>query len=220
MVYLASRGPRLVIIELRLRQRLKYINFPMKVVLKIAGAFLLLTHISLSIYAQSAHSRLTDKAQLERFDAISRKIMCTCGCNMPLKYCNHTGHCNAWPARAVIDQLILQGKSDAEIIEGFKNGFGAAAVQTPVFSLAQSNEYRYMLEKFQNGFGSTIFSAPESAYLGWISLFAAMTILGVAAIYIKRRSGRQSPQRQVSAGNDLETQKRHQAMLDRLEKED
>src|SRR5438046_1521737 len=84
-----------------------------------ATFFLGLTGIS----AQSAHSSLKEFKQLESFQKISHKIMCTCGCNMPLYYCNHTGHCNAWPMRAALDYFLSQGKDENFIISGFIHGF-------------------------------------------------------------------------------------------------
>jgi hypothetical protein len=153
-----------------------------------AAALAILLPAGLS--AQSAHSRLTDPALLKRFDALSHKLMCTCGCNMPLRNCNHTGHCNAWPARHALDTLLLAGMSDANIIEGFKTGFGADAEKNEAFSMARQDDYAYMLKQFKNGFGVQIMSIPESNYLGVFSLLGAILCAGVMAMFIRGRKNK------------------------------
>lgn len=148
-------------------------------------------------FAQSAHSRLKDPALLKRFDALSHKLMCTCGCNMPLRNCNHTGHCNAWPARDALDKLLLAGLSDEKIIDGFKTGFGPNAEKSEAFQMAKSEEYSYMLNQFKNGFGTTIMSRPESNYLGVFTLFGFILCAGVMALFIRGR-------KKKSAGAELQ----------------
>lgn len=147
----------------------------------------LATAINSSLLAQSAHSRLTDPVLLKRFDSLSRKLMCTCGCNMPLRNCNHTGHCNAWPARDALDKLLLAGYSDEQILNGFRNGFGKSAETADFFAMARTPDYRYMMAQFRDGFGSQIMTAPESNYLGVISILAALVCLGVVIFFIRRR---------------------------------
>lgn len=144
-------------------------------------------------FAQSAHSRLKDPVLLKRFDALSHKLMCTCGCNMPLRNCNHTGHCNAWPARDVLDKLLLAGFSDERIIEGFKHGFGADVEKGDAFQMAKSQEYSYMETQFKNGFGAQIMSMPESNYLGMFSALGIILCAGVVAIFIRRRKTKKAP---------------------------
>lgn len=150
-----------------------------------AAALAILLPAALS--AQSAHSRLTDPALLKRFDALSHKLMCTCGCNMPLRNCNHTGHCNAWPARDVLDKLLIAGMSDEKIIEGFKNGFGPDSEKSEAFAMARQNDYAYMMAQFKNGFGAQIMSIPESNYLGVFSVLGAILCAGVVAMFIRSR---------------------------------
>jgi hypothetical protein len=140
-----------------------------------------------SIFAQSAHSRLTNQALLKRFDALSHKLMCTCGCNMPLRNCNHTGHCNAWPARDALDRLLLAGVSDEKIIDGFRNGFGADAEKSEAFQMAKRDEYSYMMAQFKGGFGPQIMSIPESNYLGTFTVLGGVLCAGFMALFIRSR---------------------------------
>jgi cytochrome c-type biogenesis protein CcmH/NrfF len=137
--------------------------------------------------AQSAHSRLTDTTLLKRFDNLSRKLMCTCGCNMPLRNCNHTGHCNAWPQRDALDKLLLAGYSDQQILDGFRNGFGKTAESADYFAMARTPDYAYMVSQFRDGFGSQILSIPESNYLGVFSALGFILCLGVVMLFIRRR---------------------------------
>ncbi|MBV6492685.1 MAG: hypothetical protein LDLANPLL_00682 [Turneriella sp.] len=145
-----------------------------------------------SLMAHSVHSRLTDPELLKRFDSLSHKLMCTCGCNMPLHNCNHTGHCNAWPARDALDKLLLEGKSDAEILAGFRNGFGPIVEKNEAFRMARQNDYAYMLEKFRDGFGSQILTVPETNYLAIFSILGGILCAGVVALFIRSRRKRQA----------------------------
>lgn len=147
----------------------------------------LVTANSNPLIAQSAHSRLTDPVLLKRFDNLSRKLLCTCGCNMPLRNCNHTGHCNAWPARDALDRLLAAGYSDEQILNGFRNGFGKIAESADIFSMARTPEYSYMTAQFRDGFGSQILSIPESNYLGVFSLLGFTLCVGVVLLFIRRR---------------------------------
>lgn len=158
--------------------------------LTTALLFLALIVTGSTLVAQSAHSRLSDPVLLKRFDNLSRKLMCTCGCNMPLRNCNHTGHCNAWPARDALDKLLAAGYSDEEILNGFRNGFGKSAETADFFSMARTPDYSYMMAQFRDGFGSQIMTAPESNYLGVFSVLAALSCLGVVIFFIRLRRRR------------------------------
>lgn len=157
--------------------------------MQVTGAITLVvaTLMSGNVFAQSAHSRLNDPTLLRRFDNLSRKLMCTCGCNMPLRNCNHTGHCNAWPQRDALDKLLLSGASDEEILKGFQHGFGAEADKADFFAMARTADYGYMQTQFKNGFGSQIMSAPQSNYLGIFSFLGFVLCAGVAALFIRRK---------------------------------
>lgn len=154
---------------------------------RILTTSLLLLSLATAISAQSAHSRLTDTTLLKRFDSLSRKLMCTCGCNMPLRNCNHTGHCNAWPARDALDKLLLAGLSDEQILQGFKNGFGKDAESSDAFAMARTPDYGYMAAQFKDGFGTQIMSIPESNYLGVFSALGFILCAGVVTLFIRRR---------------------------------
>lgn len=166
----------------------------------------------LPLFAQSAHSRLKDQTLLKRFDAISHKIMCTCGCNMPLRNCNHTGHCNAWPARDAIDKLLLAGYTDTQIIDGFKNGFGKIAETDAAFTLARTQDYNYMVPKFENGFGSQILSIPESNYLAVFSILGFLLSAGVVVLFIRHRRKNQKAEPSLEGGEGLDARKRDELL--------
>ena len=144
----------------------------------------------LPLAAQSAHSRLTDPVLLKRFNNLSHKLMCTCGCNMPLRNCNHTGHCNAWPARDALDKLLLAGYSDEQIIDGFRRGFGPVTEKNEAFAMAKTPEYAYMLAQFRDGFGTQIMSAPESNYLAVFVGLGVVLCAGVVMLFIRSRKKR------------------------------
>ena len=175
-------------------------NFIILIVMKrfLSTGLILLslaTAMSDQLHAQSAHSRLKDPVLLKRFDHLSRKLMCTCGCNMPLRNCNHIGHCNAWPQRDALDKLLLAGYSDEQIINGFRNGFGKIVESADFFAMARTPDYGYMAAQFRDGFGSQILSIPESSYLGTFSALGFLLCFGVFLLFIRRR--RQAKPEQV-----------------------
>lgn len=112
---------------------------------------------------------------------------------MPLRNCNHTGHCNAWPARDALDKLLLSGMSDEQILEGFRKGFGAITEKNEAFAMAKSPEYSYMFAQFKDGFGTQIMSIPESNYLGIFSAFGVILCAGIVALFIRSRRRRKKP---------------------------
>jgi cytochrome c-type biogenesis protein CcmH/NrfF len=165
-----------------------------------------------TLAAQSAHSRLTDPTLLKRFDALSHKLMCTCGCNMPLRNCNHTGHCNAWPARDALDKLLIAGVSDDKIIDGFRNGFGPDAEKSEAFAMAKQNDYAYMMVQFKNGFGAQIMSIPESNYLGTFAILGGILCAGFMALFVRSRRKRPKSEEKLALLDD----KRREELLRKL----
>ena len=106
---------------------------------------------------------------------------------MPLRNCNHTGHCNAWPARDALDKLLMAGMSDENIIAGFKTGFGPDTEKNEAFAMAKQNDYSYMMKQFRDGFGAQIMSIPESNYLGTFSILGGILCAGIVALFIRSR---------------------------------
>ncbi|MCS6985368.1 MAG: cytochrome c-type biogenesis protein CcmH [Leptospiraceae bacterium] len=134
----------------------------------------------------STHSSLKDPELLKKFQSLSLKLMCRCGCNMPLAYCNHIGHCNAWPMRAAIDSLLTEGRSEEDILEGFVVGFGDLVDTHPAFALARSAEYSYLLPEFRHGMGEKILTKPRQKSL-WIFLVLGFLAIGLAGILLIRK---------------------------------
>jgi len=81
--------------------------------------------------AQSAKSSLQDPAQATRFNAISDRLVCQCGCSMILRQCNHFECPSAIPMRKKIEKQILAGKSDDEIVAGFVDEYGQVVLSAP-----------------------------------------------------------------------------------------
>jgi len=80
--------------------------------------------------AQSAKTSL-EGVQAERFNRISDRLVCQCGCDMILRVCNHFNCPSAVPMRKKIEEEILAGKSDDEIVQGFVAEMGAAVLSSP-----------------------------------------------------------------------------------------
>jgi cytochrome c-type biogenesis protein CcmH/NrfF len=80
---------------------------------------------------QSAKSSLTDPKQAAEFNRISDRLVCQCGCGMILRVCNHFECPSAIPMRAKIDEQIVAGMSEDEIVDGFVAEYGKVVLSSP-----------------------------------------------------------------------------------------
>ena len=153
---------------------------------KIFGILVLLVTLN-GIHGQSAHTDITDPELNKRFRKISETIVCACGCQSPLAYCNHRP-CVAWGMRSVIEGLLLDGQSDDFIIKGFIYGFGAFYDSHKAFEMVRTQpEYRNLESRLRNGFGEQFLSKPDDTALPLMILMAALIIAGISVIFIKKR---------------------------------
>lgn len=83
------------------------------------------------LWAQSAKSSLEDPVQAERFNQISDRLVCQCGCNMGLRVCNHFECPSAIPMRKEIEAKILAGATDEAIVAGFVEEYGQVVLASP-----------------------------------------------------------------------------------------
>lgn len=81
--------------------------------------------------AQSAKSHLTDPAQAEMFNSVSERLVCQCGCNMILRVCNHFECPSAIPMRAKIEEQIVAGMDEDQIVGGFVGEYGKVVLSSP-----------------------------------------------------------------------------------------
>ena len=154
-------------------------------------AIFILVSINSQIFSQSTHSNLKNVELLKKFKFISQEIMCVCGCNEPLDYCNHV-NCIAWGIRDVIDKLLASGKSEDFIVAGFINGYGDIVDTDDSFEIIRT-KYSDYLEKFRNGFGERYRSYPAK-HNPKIVIFVIFLIFGgFAAIFIKKRFKKLQP---------------------------
>lgn len=187
------------------------IEFMLKMRLFLFAMFFSLTNL----FAQSAHSNLKDPELAKKFKHISEEIMCVCGCNEPLEYCNHI-RCIAWGIRDVIDQNLLAGKSEEFIINGFIYGFGNAVHTDPSFALIRE-KYPEYVKKFQTGFGERYRSYPFKHNPEIIILVIILIFGGIAGIFIKGKFKKldaakiQKPSRKSS---DSEKEKLYKSLYD------
>jgi cytochrome c-type biogenesis protein CcmH len=84
-----------------------------------------------SVQAQSAKSKLTDPVLANRFNAVSERLVCQCGCGMGLRVCNHFECPSATPMRAKIEEDLLAGMSDDAIVATFVEEYGDVVLATP-----------------------------------------------------------------------------------------
>ncbi|MCZ6766242.1 MAG: cytochrome c-type biogenesis protein CcmH [bacterium] len=81
--------------------------------------------------AQSAKTQIEDPVLATRFNAISDRLVCRCGCNMILRVCNHFECPSAVPMRASIDEQLLTGNDDDTIVQSFVDEYGMVVLSAP-----------------------------------------------------------------------------------------
>ena len=148
--------------------------------------FLLVFIVPVGRTVASSYSNLKDPVLLKKFETISEKIMCQCGCNLPLSTCNHR-HCGAWALRSTIDNLLLEGKEEKYIIDGFVKGFGKSVYTSAAFAKARDPENGNMTEMLDKGFGESALSEPDSLLpaIGVISI--GLLIAGFAILFLRKK---------------------------------
>ena len=93
-----------------------------------------------SVHSQSsAHSSKLNGEQAALFSKISEELICQCGCNLVLGQCGHVNCPSAIPMREKIEEMLLDKKSQSEIMSYFmkdytfrgKGPFGKAILSQP-----------------------------------------------------------------------------------------
>ena len=133
------------------------------------------------------HSDLEDPELLKRFHTISTSLVCICGCNLVLETCN-MNPCEGWAVRRAIDGLLLDGKSDEFIIEGFVYGFGDLVDTHPAFKMVQpGGTYYFIADQFKEGYGPIVRAMTDVYHYEIVLFIIALILLGSALIFIKSR---------------------------------
>ena len=81
-------------------------------------------------HADSAKTPLTG-ALADRFNAISDRLVCQCGCRMILGVCNHQNCPSGIPMRQEIENKLQAGASNDVIVDSFVATMGKVALSAP-----------------------------------------------------------------------------------------
>jgi cytochrome c-type biogenesis protein CcmH len=82
-------------------------------------------------FAQSAKTQLTDPVLAKRFNEVSDKLVCQCGCQMILRVCNHQNCPSAVPMRHEIEKQLTAGNTDDVIVASFVTEYGLKVLSEP-----------------------------------------------------------------------------------------
>jgi len=82
-------------------------------------------------FAQSAKTQLADPVLATRFNEISDKLVCQCGCQMILRVCNHQNCPSAVPMRHEIEKQLTAGNTDDVIVASFVTEYGLKILSEP-----------------------------------------------------------------------------------------
>ena len=85
-----------------------------------------------AVVAFGAHAAETVNGA--RFDKLSHKLMCACGCNQILGECNHVGCPDSDKMRAQLAASIGKGDDDTTIFHAFQDEYGPTALAAPMFT--------------------------------------------------------------------------------------
>lgn len=70
-------------------------------------------------------------ANTERGRALSKRLMCLCGCNQILGECNHVGCSMSTAMLKRLDQLVLRGDADDLVLSTMVQEYGTKALAQP-----------------------------------------------------------------------------------------
>lgn len=109
---------------------------------------LALSVVAPTVWAQSAKTELKDPVLARRFNEVSDRLICSCGCQQGLRVCSHQNCPGATPMRHEIETQLTAGKTNDEIVASFvaqqgikvlseppATGFNLAAYVMPGFGL-------------------------------------------------------------------------------------
>ncbi|MFZ0747029.1 MAG: cytochrome c-type biogenesis protein CcmH [Terracidiphilus sp.] len=99
---------------------LKSPRFP--IIIKSAQALLLAIAVCFSIGASDSGSR---------FNNLSHRLMCQCGCAQLLGECDHVGCPSRGPEFAELTAAIASGATDDQILSSFAAKYGATVLAAP-----------------------------------------------------------------------------------------
>jgi len=66
-----------------------------------------------------------------RFNSLSHRLMCTCGCAQLLGECNHVGCPESGRMRNELSTAIASGLDDQQILDGFAAKYGSTVLAAP-----------------------------------------------------------------------------------------
>ncbi len=153
--------------------------------IKAAQALALALALCFSMGASNASSRFND---------LSHRLMCTCGCAQLLGECNHVGCTESGRERNELSAAIASGATDQQILSSFAAKYGATALAAPR----------------THGFDLVAWVAPfavfAAALLGTILLVRRWSIGKTAAVAQASNPAmdalREKIRRETDAGND------------------
>jgi cytochrome c-type biogenesis protein CcmH/NrfF len=97
----------------------------------LVSALAVLVLAAVGAFAQSAKTTLRDPVLAERFNDISDRLVCQCGCQMVVRVCNHQNCPSALPIRRQIEKRLQGGATDDEIVDEFVGEHGLKVLSSP-----------------------------------------------------------------------------------------
>lgn len=92
---------------------------------------LLLAALAPSARAQSAKTQLEDPVLAQRFNDISNRLVCQCGCGMTVRACSMQNCGSATPIRREIERELTAGETNDEIVQNFVDENGIKILSSP-----------------------------------------------------------------------------------------
>lgn len=124
-----------------------------------------------SAYAQgSAHSSKLSGEQAAFFSEISEELICQCGCNLVLGQCGHVNCPSAIPMREKIEEMILEKRTKADILNFFMK------------------DYTF---RGKGPFGKAILSQPDTKgfdLMAWVMPFLLFVVFTAVLLVVVKRS--------------------------------
>jgi len=122
--------------------------------------------------------------------------------------------------RMVIERLLLDGKDEKFIVNGFVHGFGEMVYTHRAFELARSKDYEYLVDNFVNGFGEEYLTEPPNHNPEYLIPVIALIVGGIAGLFLRTHFRKLNKKKTETNTNQNPISAEKEALYSRLYEED
>lgn len=149
--------------------------------------FVILFLFSITLFADSSITTLTDPKQIEVFNEVTSRIRCICLPSLPIKSCSFNNCAISAQLKLFLENRIRIGESADVIVEKMQKGFGDSALSDPIIQKFQNSGNDSMVQGVVYGFGEKILANPDSTWINVTLILGIGLGFGIIFYYLKGR---------------------------------